>query len=286
MKEQLKQKYCELLGSLKNYLLQEYPKGSWLPTDANSYSYFLNMANRVPLTASNKKSNLKVQLDEKPKFQPTSPVSNSAASKKVSENAEPLPSPINKNSIPSSPIPTKESPKPEPISKAFKREITTPLNTQEFSEIRAFFQTKMPGVQLVNQILDDKEAKDVALRWQAPPAEICILSFNELPKEQAFLSNLSLAINRCLASAQVLSASKTEQEKGWEKLLKSSNLKLVIASNYNLHTLPELIKLYREDATGKHTLGDKPLYLLSDLSLYMQQPHLKATLWKALCQYK
>lgn len=115
--------------------------------------------------------------------------------------------------------------------------------------------------------------------------EIFILSFNETAREKVFLSNLATAISRMLLPATVLSISKLGLEKSAERLLKEKGLKGVIANHCNLQNIPELMKHYREEpSSGKHYLGNTRLLLLSDISLYMREPHLKSSLWHTLCQ--
>ncbi len=67
-------------------------------------------------------------------------------------------------------------------------------------------------------------------------------------------------------------------------MTQSPDLRLVIASDYDLYLQPELMKVYREaPQQGKHYLNKTPLLLLSDLSLYLKEPQLKSLLWRAIC---
>ena len=65
----------------------------------------------------------------------------------------------------------------------------------------------------------------------------------------------------------------------------SSNLRLIIASDYGLYLQPKLMAYYREvTQQGKHFVNNIPLLLLSDLALYLKEPQLKSLLWRAICK--
>lgn len=105
----------------------------------------------------------------------------------------------------------------------------------------------------------------------APELDVAILSFNDLPTHRTFLLMLEKAISlRFNKKVKVLSGT------GWE------NAKLVIAPDYGIWGDPLLSKNVREE--GRPFLGNIPLFLLTDLGLYMREPKLKSSLWKALCQ--
>ena len=56
-------------------------------------------------------------------------------------------------------------------------------------------------------------------------------------------------------------------------------IKLIISSDFGIYSFPNLMRYYRE---FQKTLGGIPVLLLTDLSLYLTQPHLKAALWQTL----
>lgn len=287
-------KYLDLISGLRDYIGQEHPKGSWITTDAATYAYFVESASKL-----NPKAKQPPPIETKPIPQALPPTNknqshaivNPPPITKVMQNVrapESLPAQTAARAATSTPpkeSTPKEPAKSQSFSKTFMRELPSAPDPPDFIELRTFFKNQLPHVELTDTILDDSAAIALTSRWKAPlSSEIIILSFSELAKEQTFISNLAFALNQCLGSTQVLSAKKIEDDQGWNKLLKAEKLRLVIASNYNLHTLPELVKYFHEDATGKHKLGTKKLYLLSDISLYMQQPSLKSSLWKTLCQ--
>lgn len=106
----------------------------------------------------------------------------------------------------------------------------------------------------------------------APAVDVAILSFNELPTHRAFLGMLAQAIQLRFGKQ-----TKLVGMSGWE------NARLIIAADYGISSNPALSKLFREgDRPGQTFLGKTPLFLLTDLALYMREPKLKRSLWKAL----
>lgn len=140
---------------------------------------------------------------------------------------------------------------------------------------------------ILEEIPCDSEAKKMQGMWkdQLVVPQVVLLSFEELPKQASLLINLAKAISICYMPAGVISAHKIEKEMGWAALFSDPALKLVIASDYAIYGLPDLMKNYKENSkTGEHFLKEKPLFLLPDLSLYLKEPLLKASLWRALCK--
>lgn len=316
------QNYLDLLTTLRSFIQQEYPPKTWISTDLETYRYFLEIASKLnpkstdsPKTTNSAPHPKKIEVvAENVTITEGSPLRNQspASSHDLKKVVQPPRSPLQENVsvqqiavrppfIENSAVPLNTPSQNPPLhpfktpsatpektvlpSKKFIRENASLSTPSDFSEIRAFFGKHLPDFALSDSIADDSHAKERAAGWNRPPAEILILSFNEASKEQAFIHHLACAMNLQLASTQILPAGKIENEIGWEKVLKTGKLRLVVASNYNLHTLPGLLKHFHEDANGRHTLGNTSLFLLSDLSLYMQQPSLKASLWKSLCQF-
>jgi hypothetical protein len=294
MTSEITQKYTALVASLRDYIHQEHSKGSWITTNSENYNYFIQLATKKKPTIPSIQAKPPIPLPKSAVKTPEVPLAPPPVSVGLPASpATPLTlESINTTSSSTDPQPKTLFPAPptEPTTptksatnqKHFVRENIPPAQEIDFSDLRSFIHEKFPSVKLEDRIPDDSKAKAIAQNWKAPAAEILILSFSDFPRENALLSNLEIAIKQTLASAKVISANKIELEKGWERLLKAENLRLVIANNNGLQALPELMKYYREDAAGRHTLGNASLHLLPDLSLYMQQPMLKATLWKTL----
>lgn len=177
-----------------------------------------------------------------------------------------------------------------------KIELKTPPNLapqslqileDSFMDLRKIWEKINPNAPLFDVLPDDETAKKIASRWKTKnaAAEISILSYHEPPAQKALLEQIAKAINILLAPAQIVAAEPIEKEKQWEAFLAVPHLKLTIACDYTLWQLGGLMQHYRETpAQGTRHLGSIPVFLLPDLSLYLKDPLLKRSLWKALCQ--
>jgi hypothetical protein len=172
-------------------------------------------------------------------------------------------------------------------NKDFVLEASQSSTSTNFSEICQIIQEKLPHLhsRLIHTIPDDSEAKVLANLWtqekQIP--QVLILSFDEVPKHQAFLANICKALEVNGIKTQVTHAKKLESDNRWQALLEAKEMKLVLASSAGFYHLGELQKYYREgNRQGRHYLGDKSLLLLSDISFYLKEPALKPSLWAAI----
>lgn len=177
------------------------------------------------------------------------------------------------------------SPKEE--KSAFTLEPFPASLSANFDECKHLFKKLFPQLTIHDILPSDQHAKVIKHRWkqqhEIPP--IVLLSFNEQEKQLAFLNNVAQAITRDLAPAKVISGLRYEQEKKWDSVLNATSLQMIIASDYSLYLLPNLMKFYKENTqAAKHYLNNTPLLLLSDLSLYLKEPQLKPLLWRAICK--
>lgn len=190
------------------------------------------------------------------------------------------------------PIEKKEELQPSSISPDLQKQKRAFLSLDPFSPARhdlsEFWKLHLdlfPDTSLYETIPDDAVALKIKNSWKqeqtVPP--VVILSFNDKENETAFLINVAKAISLRFLTARVISASRWEKELGWEALLNSPLLKLVIAPDHDFYMDRELMKHYRSDNHGRHTLKNAPLLLLSDPSLYLKEPQLKPLLWRAFC---
>lgn len=177
-----------------------------------------------------------------------------------------------------------------------------------------------PELAILNTPPNDAIAKKITSRWKTKnqTAPITILYSHEIPEQKALLEEITKALDVYFGPAKLVLAEPIEREKQWEALLSMPELKLIICCDYTLWQLGSLMKFYKEtpamkkeispycglqqsEQTGivalaanelssprvsviNRQLGDKPLFLLPDLSLYLKDPLLKRSLWKALCQ--
>ncbi len=156
-----------------------------------------------------------------------------------------------------------------------------------FASLKPLFQKAFPNVILVDDIPSDTMAKKIANRWKTKNqvAPISILFLSEPPKQRDLLCEIAKAIDVSFGSARLIDAEAIEKEKQWETFLASEEIQLVIVCDYTLWQLHDLLRHYKETpAQQMRTLGKVPLLLLPDLSLYLKDPLLKRSLWKAICK--
>ncbi|MBA2726630.1 MAG: hypothetical protein H0U49_00450 [Parachlamydiaceae bacterium] len=283
MTQNFHNEYLDLIGTVTAYIAQEYPTSTSLVADPETFNYFKKQAQqRTQAPAKTSISPLLASPQNAAKSPQPTPASSVTPPKEFKETEK----------KPNLPIETPKEREAQTVEKIklspqLKREALEPSKLIDYSELCKLWQENYPHTPVIMTIPSDEQAKVISRRWQNPPTvpNIVLLCFNENPHEIAFLNNVAAAITQYFGSAGLIAAVKVESEKNWNKLLSTPSLKLIIAPHHSLYTLPDLMKQYCEDPLrGNHTLGRVPLLLLSDLSLYMQQPKLKIALWQTLCQ--
>jgi len=154
--------------------------------------------------------------------------------------------------------------------------------------LRTLLATVAPELTLLPDIPSDTLAKKIATRWKTHNqiAPITLLHYQELPEQTTFLEQLAKAVDVYFGPARLVNAERVEKENQWDAFLSVNDLKVVIACDHTLWQLPNLRNMYREIPTQeKRLLKEKPLFLLPDLALYLKDPMLKRSLWKALCSF-
>ncbi|MBI5272534.1 MAG: hypothetical protein HY861_00945 [Chlamydiia bacterium] len=208
-------------------------------------------------------------------------------------NPVPIPEPVARElQPPPAPLPVKveallqhiplEKP-PQPVQRA---ELPTP-DKLPVGHLRALITKIAPGYPLVDHPPPDQIARQIANRWKTKnqSAPISVLSHGENPQHKALLEAITNALDISFDSARLIQAEPIEKEKQWEQFLSAENLKHIVICDATLWQLNHLRQFYKEvPAQGIRTLGAHPLFLLPDLSLYLKDPLLKRSLWKALCQ--
>lgn len=157
----------------------------------------------------------------------------------------------------------------------------------DFSLVRNLLSVVAPELAILNDIPNDEMARKVSQRWKTKnqTAPISVVCYQEPPEQRALLEGIVTALDVCFGPAKLVYAEAIEKEKQWETFLGVSELKMVIVCDYTLWQLHGLMHFYKEiPSQGVRTLGNVPLFLLPDLSLYLKDPLLKRSLWKALCQ--
>jgi len=183
-----------------------------------------------------------------------------------------------------------------PPPKIFEEPIRVPSKPLVFSSEWAYIFKKIaPELAILKNPPSDAVAKKINTRWKTKnqTAPITILYYQEIPEQKILLEEITKALDVYFGPAKLVFAEPIEREKQWEVLLTMPELELIICCDYTLWQLGSLMKFYAEVPTSKieqpgivssRQLGDKPLFLLPDLSLYLKDPLLKRSLWKALCQ--
>lgn len=304
MTNDLKTQYRELIALAQLYLLENHALKERILVDSQTFNFFKAEANlrktkasQAPRLSSEPPSEKinRAALPAHPNGPPpeTLPVQPSKPPQTLPLDLPsfPVAPPKKINEIPKKPAPSAAITEKQPIktskkkSELFTLEPMLESASSDFSEIRKIVTERFSTLTLLDDIPSDAGARKINNAWQAEIviSEVVILSFNEAFKQKAFLNNMAWAICQHLAPASVLSAQKFELD-GWNALLQAKELRLIIASDYAIHAMPGLMKHYREaQKQGKFYLDKVPLCLLSDLSLYLKEPHLKLPLWKAIC---
>jgi len=183
------------------------------------------------------------------------------------------------------PPPKWEERKTEPVLPAAPKDFQAPR--APLTEVRKLFTSLFPQFPVMDSIPSDAIAVKIAERWKTKnkTAPISILAFQEPPEQRALLEQIAKALDATFVSARLIEAEPIEKEKQWEAFLSVPDLKIVIVCDYTLWQMKHLMAFFKENPTqGNRTLGTIPLFLLPDLSLYLKDPLLKRSLWKALCQ--
>lgn len=176
-------------------------------------------------------------------------------------------------------------PPPPPAEIEPKQELIRPV--VHFSSIRNLLSVVAPELAIIDEIPNDEIAKKLSNRWKTKnqTAPLSVLVYQEPPEQKALLEQIAQALSNYFGPTKIIQAEEIEKEKQWEAFLSVEGLKMVITCDYTLWQLRGLMQFYKETpAQGKRLLGNTPLFLLPDLSLYLKDSLLKRSLWKALCQ--
>lgn len=202
----------------------------------------------------------------------------------------PLPTPKPKQiaqppvSKPPSPPVKKQEPKQE-LSKELDLRPPTLPDKQPMNKMGSILKMIAPDFFIHDAPLADDKAKKIKGAWadKSQIPDIPILFQGNLYR--TFTENLAKAISTCFSPSRVIEITPYEQEKKWDLILESPQLKLILLPDYLLFSSKELLPFYKENPGQKtRFLGDIPLLLLPDLSLYFKDPYLKRSLWNVICQ--
>ncbi|MGH2613291.1 MAG: hypothetical protein ACRDFB_09645 [Rhabdochlamydiaceae bacterium] len=122
----------------------------------------------------------------------------------------PLPMPAVKKPVLPAPIIQKTPPKP-----------MAAVEKKNLHEMRQIIEKTFPDFSLRETIPDDSHAKKMARLWEETylTAQIMVIAFGEVGPGLEFLKNVTHAIDRLIAPAQLIEGPLLEKENGWELLL-------------------------------------------------------------------
>ena len=279
------EQYLELVKLTRQHLQLDYSSQKFITLSEDAYKHFSKLAPSVPIL---KTMPVQQQPMAAPPFQAAPSPLNTPPRAQQAIEIRPNEPPLTTSLIETASIlpPASETRiKPSKNDSSLTLHPLDAASKADFREVKQILAQHIPDYSTIEDIPEDHVAKSINSAWkqtQTVPS-ILILAFNDSEKHQLFLHNIAAAISICIAPAQVISASKIEQNLGWEEFLKNSRLRLVISSDYGIYTLPELMKHFKENPKqGKNFLGTVPLLLLSDLSLYLKEPKLKPLLWRSI----
>jgi hypothetical protein len=188
------------------------------------------------------------------------------------EKPQPLPPPI------SIPLPSEKPSMPAPPRVS---------QNERFEDLRKLFAKISPQLRILDDIPKDDIAKQISERWKTrnQAAKLSLLYHQESEPHRLLLEHLAQALDVAFGGARLIQCNSIENEKQWEAFLSVPELESVIICDSTLWQLPNLLQYYREvPSHSERFLQKTPLFLLPDLSLYLKDPLLKRSLWKALCQ--
>lgn len=177
--------------------------------------------------------------------------------------------------------PPVEKPQEEPTP-SFKLEIpkTPPQESQE--SLRRILQEIHPDLFLHKTPPNDIQAQRIKNAWKEKRDTPMIPILFQGASYRPFVRNIAKAIDTCFGTCRLV---EIETGKKWDLFLESPQLKLIIAPDHLIFESKELLPFYRENPQEKSRhLGNIPLLLLPDLSLYFKDAYLKRSLWNVICQ--
>lgn len=203
--------------------------------------------------------------------------------------APPKPQTIAKPQAVTQPLPI--SPPPKPVKeiklKEEKKEAfffleppAAPL-LESNEGVRKILKEIAPDLYQHESIPSDFKAKRIKEAWREKRETPAIPILYQGTEYRSFITRIAKAIDIAFGSCNVVDV---VPEKKWDLFLESENLKLIIAPDTLIFGTKELLSFYQENPQQKkRKLGNIPLLLLPDLSLYFKDPYLKRALWNVIC---
>jgi len=172
-------------------------------------------------------------------------------------------------------------------NKKIKIEEKPKIIEDNFNDIKNIISKISKNIPITDKILDDKLAKQKSQKYKLKniAAKLTILAYKENEKHFKFLEKVSIALDNYFYPSKIISAYIIEKENNWNTFLLENEILLIISSESTIFELPNLRKRFKEiPITKEKFLDDIPLFLISDILLYLKEPSLKALLFKNLQQ--
>ena len=189
--------------------------------------------------------------------------------------------------LPSKPKPVMAPPPPpEPVKKVekkglFELELPNSPIPEPTDGVRKILKEIAPELYLHDKPLSDYKAKRIKEAWKEKRGTPAIPILFHGMQYRKFVERIAKAIDTVYGSCRIVEIT---AGKKWDLFLESENLKLIIAPDLFIFGNKELLPFYQETPQQKaRKLGNIPLLLLPDLSLYFKDPYLKRSLWSVLC---
>lgn len=193
--------------------------------------------------------------------------------------APPKPKPV---AAPPPPAPPQviEKPKEEPKG-LFALELPPSPPVEPVEGMRKLLKEVAPDLYFHDKPPSDSPAKRIKEAWKEQRETPAVPILFQGNRHRKFVTAIAKAIDIVYGSCRVVEIT---DEKKWDLFLESENLKLILVPDHLLFGNKALLPFYQETPQQKiRKLGNTPLLLLPDLSLYDKDPYLKRSLWNVIC---
>lgn len=276
----LHQDYAELLALAQLHLFQERARGCFLISNREQHSFFVPV--QRPPTPVPKPTKTQPFRQSNP-IMPETPAPSIAPHPKQTPAPNILQTPV----LPSQPTAPQSKPNPPnaPTSPPtfFVLDPPSQPSDTDLKAIRNFIADNYASLQLIDKPLSDETARSICNAWKHRKIVpgLAIIATSESSLSQAFLAEVSKAIQICLSPSFVITAAQIAQfERGVAAWLKEKSLQLIIIEETGL-IHPGLIKFVRKEGE-RCFLNDVPLLVIKDPRIYLQQPQQKSELWRQI----
>lgn len=159
------------------------------------------------------------------------------------------------------------------------------IERKQLHEMRHVVEKTFPDMRLRDTIPDDGHAKRMARLWEETylTAQIVVIAFGEVGPGLEFLRNVTQAIDRLIAPAQLIEGAVLEKQQEWQLLLNSPSLKGILCSPWAAWKTTSLSGYYKQNgATQEQFLAHHKLFLLEPSLVYLKNPDRKRKLWQLI----